>query len=172
MCTYVNNHADCWQSGCQVLRVRRPDVHWNTASVETAVKGCNQIYAWKKKTRRIRTALCKNQKGENIADHTQILFEHEHKVGGRTYQVDRAARHSPRCWCCLSPWALQRSSQLACEAEHRLPCRLLHPDEQDRILDKERENATKQPHRVSRNQKWFKSCVQKDQIGTFALRRT
>lgn len=43
--TYINNHADGRQRGCQVLRVWRSDIYGNTSSVETAVEGGYQIDA-------------------------------------------------------------------------------------------------------------------------------
>lgn len=120
-CTYVNDHADSRQRGCQVLRVRRPDVYRNTSSIETAVKSSNQIDPWGKTNR-----------GKSFHNNDEMMTEGtlRHGAGGRTHQEDRAALHSLLCWCCLSQWALQLSSQLAYEAGHRSLSPLSHPEGQ------------------------------------------
>lgn len=46
--THINDHSDCGESGTKILWVRRPDGDWNTAGIQTSIKGGYKIYACRK----------------------------------------------------------------------------------------------------------------------------
>lgn len=64
-----------------------------------------------------------------------VIRRHRQEARGRTHQEDKEVQRSLQCWCCLSPWVLQLSSPLACEAARRWLCSLLRPEGQKQCKD-------------------------------------